>query len=103
MLAQNAARPAPAWTGNGLQNRERLGEVFDDFHTATPPAEQDAQWLRRAFIGELAETIESLAISLREEAWRGSDATAEITLRQIRETLKAAIGTFKEIDAEGGK
>jgi hypothetical protein len=94
-----AATPAPALAGNGCQNRERLVEAFDDFHTANPPIDQATQWLRRAFIGECAEIIESLTISLREAAWRGSDATMEVTLRQLRETLKAAITTFKEIVA----
>ena len=63
----------------------------------------DVLWLRRQFIGECAAIIGSLAISLGEAAWRGSDVTVEVTLRQIREILKTAISTFKGLSAGGGQ
>lgn len=63
----------------------------------------DVLWLRRQFIGECAAIIGSLALSLGEAAWRGSDLTVEVTLRQMRETLKTAISTFKELSAGGGQ
>jgi hypothetical protein len=66
-------------------------------NTALSPAEQDADWLRHQFIGECAETIESLAISLREACFRGSDLAAGVHLRQLRAVLVSAISTFKEI------
>lgn len=63
----------------------------------------DVIWLKRQFISECAEILESLAISLREAAWRGSDFTIETTLFQQRETLMTAIIAFKELDAMNAK
>jgi hypothetical protein len=54
-------------------------------------------WIRRDSIAECGALIVSLGISLEEAAWRGSDATAETTLRQIRKVLIQAIEIFKEI------
>jgi hypothetical protein len=60
------------------------------------PAE-GADWLRREAIAEYADLIESLSISLREAAGRGSDALAAMHLRQIVHVTRAATQTMTEI------
>jgi hypothetical protein len=64
----------------------------------------DVAWLNREFIAECGDLIASLGVSLSEAAYRGSDATCEVTLRQIIATTKAACSIFREIAAssEGG-
>jgi hypothetical protein len=66
---------------------------------AAAPANADADWLCRQTIAECAELIESQAISLREAAWRGSDAPAEVCLRQMIATIKTAAAAFREMGA----
>ena len=60
---------------------------------------EDLAWLKRDAIIQCAEILESLAISLREAAWRGSDVTIETTLLQQRETLIEAIQIHKGVEA----
>ena len=100
--------------GEGRPCNEQAGDPRDSLlggnnesSIATTQSLQAGVWLRRQAIAEFAEILESLSISLREAAFRGSDATTRITLAQLRETLKSAIVTFKEIpvadDAGGGQ
>lgn len=57
----------------------------------------DAIWMRRDAIREYGDIIASLGVSLAEAAYRGSDATAEITLKQIIEATRTACATFREL------
>lgn len=101
MAPLDAARPAHRVDDAGHREIERFGGAPDSLPTS-PAVLQDVQRLLRHALGGFAEVIESLAISLREVAWRGSDATVGVTLRQLRETLVATIRTFRELDAAGG-
>ncbi len=71
--------------------------------TATAPAITmsmsiyDAQWHRRHILAELAETMESLSISLRESAWRGDDQQSLVLTRQHRTVLIEALALTKEL------
>lgn len=98
MRTPQTARAAPRDADGDPQNA-RLGKTFKQTITESRSVRQDVLWLRRQFITECSDMITSLGISLGEAAWRGSDATVEVTLRQLRLTLNAAIKTFKEIDA----
>ncbi len=95
MRALETARAATANRGDGPG--VSLLDGNENSSTTKQTHDQTADWLRRDFIAECGALIVSLGISLEEAAWRGSDATAEVTLRQIRDVLVAAIKTFKEI------
>ena len=53
------------------------------------------------FVGirKYGELIESLGISIAEDAWRGSDMGIELHLKETRLVLKQAIATYKDLDA----
>ena len=87
------AEPLP---GNGLQTSERLGGVLEKIGSQKSGAAQ-ADWLNLDAIREMAEIIESLAVSLRLAAWRGSPEACGVHLIQMRLALIEAIRTFKEI------
>jgi hypothetical protein len=52
---------------------------------------------------ECANILESLSISLREAAYRGSDETMFATLKQMRLTLVEAISVGKEMQVGSEK
>jgi hypothetical protein len=71
--------------------------IDKDLHNEAPGATNDAAWLCREFIYESGAIISSLGNSLSEAAWRGSDLTAEATLRQLIAVVKATATTTKEL------
>jgi hypothetical protein len=62
------------------------------------PVKEQALWLNLDAIREMAEMIESLAVSTRLAAWRGSPEACGVHLRQMRLALIEAISIFKEIE-----
>jgi hypothetical protein len=90
------AKGAPARTGNALEIGEHVSKQLDQRNTQKSGQGQ-ALWLNLDAIREMAEMIESLAISLRLAAWRGSPEACGVHLIQLRLALIEAIGTFKEI------
>ena len=70
--------------------------------TNPPKHKSDVNGLNFDFLVECANMIGSLSISMREGAWRCSRTATEVPMRQIRETLVAAIQTFKEIGTAPG-
>jgi hypothetical protein len=104
MAAPKTARVAPARADSDPQKIEQLPGRLDTINKQKFPRGQlnyEANWLRRDFIGERASILESLAVSLREACFRGSDIEAGVHLRQIRAVVVSAISEFKEIDTEG--
>jgi hypothetical protein len=63
--------------------------------TSGNPSPKAVIWLRRDSLRELAELMESYAVSLREAAWRGSDANVGATLQQLRLVLLEAIRVYR--------
>lgn len=107
MEPSETARAARSRDASGdPQIVERLAGALDTTNKQNLPRGQwnsEANWLRRDFIGESASILESLAVSLREASFRGSDIEAGVHLRQIRAVVVATISTFKEIDPEGSR
>jgi hypothetical protein len=64
----------------------------------SPSAEAIAVARNLAFdaISEVLDQAQSFALSAREAAYRGSQATLEIHLRQLRDCTVAACATFRE-------
>jgi len=58
----------------------------------------DIAWLRRRAIEEQGDIIASLGVSLREAAFRGSDATIAMTLRELIVVIKATTATVRELE-----
>ncbi len=56
--------------------------------------------LRREFLGELAETMQSLAISTAQCAWRGDDKLLMFHLRQQRLVLVESLDVCKKLTGE---
>ena len=68
-----------------------------------PDVKAVPRWLQRDFVMECANILESLSISLREAAYRGSDETMFATLKQMRLTLVEAISVGKEMQVGSEK
>lgn len=96
MTPSHTATPAPAGTGNGRQN-DLAGELIDRTRTPSPSS---AQWLRRDMIAECAAIIGSLAVSIGEAAWRGSDSVIGIHIDQMRAVAREMVATYRDL-AEG--
>lgn len=56
------------------------------------------QWGYRDALREHGELLESLGVSLREAAYRGSDAIAKAHVAQARLVVIASIGVVKELE-----
>jgi hypothetical protein len=56
-----------------------------------------AKLMQRDFMMECADLMQSFSISLREAAFRGSDDTVVVTLKQMRLTLLEAISVGREM------
>jgi hypothetical protein len=73
---------------------------------AVPAPTPEAIEITRNFIFEsLMETADlaaSHAVSLREAASRGDTRTCEMHIRQLRACILAAIGTYKDLNRNGG-
>jgi hypothetical protein len=78
-----------------------LARVAD--RVVNPSSHALARRLKFDFVGELASTIESLAISLGEAAYRESDVGCLVAARQIRATLLDLIAVAKELAEGEGK
>ena len=64
-----------------------------------PAAVREAlQWGYRDALREHGELLESLGVSLREAAYRGSDAMAKVYAAQARLVVIDAIGAVKELE-----
>jgi hypothetical protein len=69
---------------------------------SSPSAEAIAVGRNLAFdaISEVLDQAQSFALSAREAAYRGSQTTLEIHLRQLRDCTVAACATFREYFVE---
>jgi hypothetical protein len=67
----------------------------------SPAAISVARDLSFESIIDAASLAESYARSACEAAWRGDLLTVEVSLRQLRLCVMAAIASFKSIDADG--
>lgn len=66
---------------------------------SNPAAVREAlQWGYRDALQEYAGLLESFAISLREAAFRGSDAAAKTHVMQARLVVIEAVGAVKELE-----
>jgi hypothetical protein len=62
-----------------------------------PPASADARLLLLDAICENSALVQSLAVSLHHAAWRGHDATIEVTVRQLIAAMKEVAATTREL------
>ena len=64
-----------------------------------PAAVREAlKWGYRDALREHGELLESLGVSLREAAYRGSDAIAKVHVAQARLVVVASISVVKELE-----
>lgn len=99
MTPCHATTPAPARTGNGRQNFEKLGGRLGNFHSATRESAQLAQHdlaiLRHSHLSELGDLLAQAGDLLSEAARRGSDRAIEAALRAARAIVLDGIACYR--------
>lgn len=75
--------------------------LADSVGPPSPAARRDMAILALWHVAELAETVESLAASLREAAWRRD---ADLVMRHARDLREEVVATLRAVKAfdEGG-